>query len=158
MKIVTLLDKKGRTVVTVKPNATILEVAELLRRQHIGCVVISRDDKHIEGLVAVRDIVYAMAEREERIRAASGNDILDVPIERIMTHEVHTCIENDTLKHVMLDMARRHILHVPVVADGELCGIASNDDAVRYAVEEMELEKQVLQDAGLVSRTLDQLR
>jgi hypothetical protein len=50
------------------------------------------------------------------------------------------------------------ILHVPVVADGELCGIVSNDDVVRYAVEEMELEKQVLQDAVLVSRTLDELR
>jgi CBS domain-containing protein len=108
MKIATLLDKKGRMVVTVKPNATILEVAELLRRQHIGCMVVSRDDKHIEGLLAVPDVVYALAEREERIRAASGTDILDLPIERIMTHEVHTCTENDTLKHVMLYMARRH--------------------------------------------------
>ena len=158
MKIGTLLEKKGRKVVTVKPETSLHEVVKLLRHHHIGCVIVSRDGKHVDGLVAVRDIAYAMAEREVRVRAASGSEILDLPISRIMTHEVHSCTEHDTLKHVMMEMARRHILHVPVLENGELCGIVSNDDVVKYAVEEMELEKQVLQDSILMSRTLDELR
>ncbi len=158
MKIETLLQKKGRGVVTAKPGATVGEVVESLRQHHIGCVVISSDGKHIDGLVAVRDIAYAMAERASRIRGAHGADILDTPISRIMTHEVHTCGPQDTLRLVMMKMTSHHILHVPVVDHGELCGIVSIDDVVKYAVEEMELERAVLQDSVLTLRTLNELR
>jgi CBS domain-containing protein len=158
MKIRTLLDKKGRKVVTVKPDASLDDVVGALRQHHIGCVVISHDGKHVDGMVAVRDIAYAMAERRERLRTASGAEILDVPIHRIMSHEVYSCSEDDTLKSVMMQMASRHILHVPVLENGELRGIVSNDDVVRYAVEEMELEKNVLQESALVARTLEELR
>jgi CBS domain-containing protein len=157
MKIATLLDKKGHQVVTVAPDATIFDVVNLLRKHHIGCLVVSRDGKHVEGLVAVRDIAYAMAERADRIRIAFGADILDAPITRIMTAEVHCCGPDDTLRHVMKEMTKRHILHVPVIDRGALCGIVSTDDVVKYAVEEMELEREVLRDSLLVARTLDDM-
>ncbi len=157
MKIETLLEKKGRGVVTVKPEATVYQVVNLLREHRIGCVVVSRDGKHINGLVAVRDIAYAMAERADRIRTALGADILDAPISRIMTQEVQTCSLKDTLRHVMSEMTRRHILHVPVVEKDELCGIVSIDDVVKFAVDEIELEKGVLQDSVVMLRTLKEL-
>jgi len=158
MKIETLLHKKGRPVVTIAPEATILAAVELLRAHHIGCLVVSRDGKHVEGLVAVRDIAYAMAERADRIRTALGADILDAPISRIMTREVYCCAPQDTLRHVMHEMTRRHILHVPVVEKGELCGIVSTDDVVKYAVEEMELERTVLQESVRMLHTLEDMR
>ncbi len=157
MKIETLLEHKGRQVITVKPEATVFQVVELLRQHRVGCVVVSRDGKHINGLVAVRDIAYAMAERADVIRRALGADILDAPISRIMTQEVRTCSPEDTLRHVMHEMTRRHILHVPVVDNNELCGIVSIDDVVKFAVEEMELEKGVLQDSLLLLRTAKEL-
>lgn len=158
MRIAELLGKKGRDVVTVRPEATIFEVVQLLRHHRIGCVVVSRDGKHVDGLVAVRDIAYAMAERADRIRTALGADILDAPVSRIMTQEVHGCKPQDTLRHVMHEMTRRHILHVPVLENGELRGIVSTDDVVKYAVEEMDLEKEILQESVLMLRTLDDLR
>ena len=57
-----------------------------------------------------------------------------------------------------LGMTQRHILHAPVVDNGVLCGIVSNDDVVKYAVEEMELESAVLRDSALTRRTLNELR
>ena len=158
MKLEALLQKKGREVVTAKPEATVFEVAALLKQHRIGCVVVSQDAKHVDGLVAVRDIAYALAERADRIRRALGSDVLDVPISRLMTQEVHTCGRDDTLRHVMREMTNRHILHVPVVENGELCGIVSIDDVVKFAVEEMELEKGVLQDSVAILRTLEDLR
>ncbi len=157
MRIATLLDKKGRQVVTVPPDASVLEVVQLLRKHRIGCVVVSRDGKHVDGLVAVRDIAYAMAERADRLRTVLGADILDAQISRIMTHEVQSCSPQDTLRHVMHEMTRRHILHVPVLENGELCGIVSTDDVVKYAVEEMDLEKKILQESVMVLRTQDDL-
>lgn len=153
MKIETLLQKKGRQVVTVKPDATVFEAVDRLREHRIGCVVVSRDGKHIDGLVAVRDIAYAMAERAPRLRQARGADILNAPISRIMTQEVQCCAPQDTLRHVMGEMTKRHILHVPVLDAGELCGIVSIDDVVKYAVEEMDLERDVLKDSVLLLRT-----
>jgi Mg/Co/Ni transporter MgtE len=58
----------------------------------------------------------------------------------------------------MAEMTRRHILHVPVVDKSALCGIVSIDDVVKYATEEMDLEKSVLQDSVMVLRTLDEMR
>jgi CBS domain-containing protein len=158
MKIETLLDKKGREVVTVTPDATIFEAVSLLRKHRIGCAVVSEDGKKVTGLVAVRDIAYAMAERADRIRTALGGDILDLPVSRIMTQEVHSCRPQDTLRKVMNDMTARHILHVPVLEHGELCGIVSTEDVIKYLVEQMDLEREVLHDSVLVLRTLEDLR
>jgi hypothetical protein len=44
------------------------------------------------------------------------------------------------------------------VVDGALCGIVSIDDVVRYAVDEMELEKAVMQESLLMLKTLGDLR
>jgi CBS domain-containing protein len=158
MKIATLLEKKGHQVVTVTPESSIFDVVTLLRAHQIGCVVVSRDGRHVHGLVAVRDIAYAMSERADRLRVALGADILDAPISRIMTGEVHCCSPSDTLRKVMKEMTDRHILHVPVIDSGELCGIVSTDDVVKYAVEEMDLERDVLKDSVLMLRTLDNMR
>jgi CBS domain-containing protein len=129
-----------------------------MREHRIGCIVVSRDGKRVDGIVAARDIAYAIAERQDRIRSASGADILDLPISRIMKQEVQICSPRDTLRHVIMEMARLHILHVPVVDNEDLCGIISIDDVVKLAIGEMDLEKQVLQDALLVARTMENLR
>ena len=77
MKIETRLERKGHDVVTVKAEASLFEVVEKLRNHRIGCVVVSRDGKRVDGLVAVRDIAYLMAERADRIRAARGSPLRD---------------------------------------------------------------------------------
>ncbi|UEM01291.1 CBS domain-containing protein [Skermanella rosea] len=158
MKISTFLDLKGRTVVTVRPNDNISKVAHLLKLHRVGCVVISEDGKHVDGIVAVRDIVYAMAERESRIRHLSGADLLDTPVSSIMTKTVKTCGPDDSVRHVLESMTRWHILHVPVVDHGVLCGIVSVDDVVKLAVAEMDLEKGALQDRARLYQTLEELR
>jgi hypothetical protein len=39
-----------------------------------------------------------------------------------------------------------------------LCGIVSSDDVVKYAVEEMALEKEILQESLLLLRTATEMR
>ena len=158
MKIRTLLELKGHTVVKVRPDDTISKAAHLMKLHHAGCVVVSEDGKHVTGIVAVRDIVYALAERESRIRHLTTSEILDSPISSIMTHAVKTCGLDDSLRHVMENMTKWHILHIPVVDQGELCGIVSVDDVVKHAVAEMDMEKGVLQDRAHLYQTLEDMR
>ena len=158
MKIRTLLELKGHTVVKVRPDDTISKAAHLMKLHHAGCVVVSEDGKHVTGIVAVRDIVYALAERESRIRHLTTSEILDSPISSIMTHTVKTCGLDDSLRHVMENMTKWHILHIPAVDQGELCGIVSVDDVVKHAVAEMDMEKGVLQERAHLYQTLEEMR
>ena len=158
MKIRTLLELKGHTVVKVRPDDTISKAAHLMKLHHAGCVVVSEDGKHVTGIVAVRDIVYALAERESRIRHLTTSEILDSPIRSVMTRTVKTCGLDDSLRHVMENMTKWHILHIPVVDQGELCGIVSVDDVVKHAVAEMDMEKGVLQERAHLYQTLEEMR
>ena len=59
MKIETLLEKKGRDVVTVRPTLKLATVVRLMKLGHTGCAVVSEDGKQVQGIVSVRDISYA---------------------------------------------------------------------------------------------------
>jgi CBS domain-containing protein len=105
----------------------------------------------VQGIVSVRDISYALAEHDD-VKFA-----MDLTASEIMSRSVKTCTPADTLKSVMQDMTRRHILNTPVLKDGDLYGIVSIDDVVKYAVQEMELESEVLHDDVLRLQTLKSL-
>lgn len=152
MKIETLLEMKGRDVVTTRPNSKLTTVVRLMKLGGTGCVVVTDDGKHVQGIVAVRDISFALAEHDDVKQA------MDLAASDIMSHPVKTCAPEDTLKSVMQNMTQRHILNTPVVKDGELYGIVSIDDVVKFAVQEMELESEVLHDDVIRLQTLKSLR
>ncbi len=150
MKVAEILKAKSRPVVTAKPDTEISAVMELMKLENIGCVVLSEYGEYADGIVSVRDIVYAMAGYESEKGKPDGSAFLKLPVSRIMTPKVTTCLPGDNLKQVMKLMTRWHYLHVPVLEDGKLCGIISIDDVVKYGVAEMELEAQILRDTLIV--------
>ena len=69
-----------------------------------------------------------------------GAAILEEPVSSIMTRDVVTCREADTINGVMSRMTRRRFRHLPVVEDGDLVGIVSIGDVVKARIEEVEYE------------------
>lgn len=61
MHIKTILDEKGRNVLTINPAATIRDAARELHENHIGAVIVLDDGGQIKGILAERDIVAAIA-------------------------------------------------------------------------------------------------
>jgi len=151
MKIETLLELKGRDVVTVLPTSRLTTVVRMMKLGRTGCAVVSDDGKRIQGIVAVRDISYALAENDD------VKYTMDLTASDVMSRSVKTCAPEDTLKSVMQEMTRRHILNSPVLKDGDLYGIVYIDDVVKYAVQEMELESEILHDDVLRLQTLKSL-
>ena len=82
MRIYELLRRKGFAVITARPNATVLEVIELLKEYNLGAVVLSPDGRHVAGIVTERDIVRRLTE---------GTEFLEGPVSEIMTSDVETC-------------------------------------------------------------------
>jgi CBS domain-containing protein len=136
-----ILRAKGATVVTIRPDATIRELVQDLRDQRIGAIVVSEDGRAVHGIISERDVVRGLAEL--------GPRVLDAPVAELMTREVVSCSLRDTVKHLMTEMTRRRIRHLPVVADGVLCGIVSIGDVVKNRLEELETETNVLREVYL---------
>ncbi len=136
MNVATLLRRKGRSVVTAKPDMTLHEVASILAAHRIGAVVVMGPGGAIGGIVSERDIVQAVA-RE-------GETVLNGPVENVMTRDVITCRENSSIHEVMGIMTERRVRHLPVLEDGALVGIVSINDVIVRHVQDVEREASAM--------------
>ena len=80
MLIAQILAGKGRDVVTTRPDATIAEVARLLKAKRIGAVVVTDADGALCGIISERDLARGLADH--------GAKLLDMRVSQLMTAEV----------------------------------------------------------------------
>ncbi len=73
-------------------------------------------------------------------------------VRELMTSEVVSCKSTDTISEVMRVMTTQRFRHLPVIEDGELKGMISIGDVVKYRLEETEAEARVLRDYVIASR------
>ena len=132
-----LLGRRGN-VVTIEPTADLAAAVKRLAERRIGALVILGADHRIVGILSERDIVRAFAER--------GPAALHEPVGQVMTRDVKTCSEDDTIESLMGRMTTGRFRHMPVVEQGKLVGIVSVGDVVKNRLEEMEREAAALRD------------
>ncbi len=136
MKITDVLKAKpSGEVVTVSPDATVRELLALLATHNIGAVIVSSDGSSVEGIVSERDVVR---------RLNDTADVLEAPVQQIMTANVHSCEHTDELDSLMSMMTDRRIRHVPVLRDGQLAGVVSIGDVVKHKIGQLEFERDQL--------------
>jgi CBS domain-containing protein len=138
MNVETILRNKGNWVATIRPDVTIAEAVDMLRRERIGAIVVSEDGNSVDGILSERDIVIALAD--------AGTDLLSRKVDEIMTRDVAVCEPGDTVGELMAEMTNRRIRHFPVVIDGRLCGIVSIGDLVKNRLEEVVSEADSLRN------------
>ncbi|TAL84028.1 MAG: CBS domain-containing protein [Beijerinckiaceae bacterium] len=138
MTVARILAKKGREVATTQPHRTLREVANLLTARNIGAVVIADVQGRVLGILSERDIVRAVATR--------GGDGLNDAVSIYMTTRVITASEEDTVLATVEKMTAGRFRHLPVVKDGQLAGIVSIGDAVKFRLEEMEREQSAMRE------------
>ena len=136
MTVKNMLDAKGREVVVVAPEQSLLEVAGILHEKRIGAVVIAGGEGYTAGIFTERDLVRAVAEK--------GASVLDAPVSTIMTVNVQTCREDTTVNQLMQMMSVGRFRHVPVEEAGRLVGIISIGDVVKSRIRAIELEAEQL--------------
>ena len=137
MKVATILKQKGRMVVTVKPDTTVLEAAQTLAAHRIGAALVTEGEA-LRGIVSERDIVRALA----RI----GADCFNLTVSEIMSAPVKTCRESDGIDHVMAMMTAGRFRHMPVVEGERLVGMVSIGDVVKLRIAESELEVAAMRE------------
>ncbi len=107
--------------VSIGPDATIREAAELMEEHKVSSLLITHGDQ-LEGIVTDRDLRGRVV--------AKGLDI-SLPITEIMTARPRT-VNSETLAfEAMLIMAEMRIHHLPIVDEGQLTGIVTTADVMR---------------------------
>jgi CBS domain-containing protein len=96
------------------------------------------------GLISEREIVHAFS----RYGETAGS----MPVKEIMQYGVTTVSPDESVIRVMKLMTHHRVRHMPVLRDGKLAGIVSIGDVVKYRLEELELETNVLRDVYNTSR------
>ena len=138
-RVSTILDRKGRDVWTIAPDATVAEATDTLAEHDVGALVVSSDGSSVEGIVSERDIVRQLT----RI----GAECLELSVREVMSEEVTTCTAEDTADDLMAAMTSGRMRHVPVLDDDEsLAGIISIGDVVKSRIEELETQAESLQE------------
>jgi CBS domain-containing protein len=128
----------GGNLITIEPTADLAAAASLLAQHRIGAVVIRGAGGRLAGILSERDIVRTLAEQ--------GAAALTVPVGQVMTREVETCGENDSVASLMERMTAGKFRHMPVVEQGQLIGLISIGDVVKQRVEEFERESEAMRD------------
>ena len=132
-----ILDRKGNNVVTIRPDAMLLAAAEAMSANNIGALVVSSDGRSVEGVISERDLVRDLARR--------GTGAVKRTVADLMSTDVTTCTPDATVDELMSTMTANRIRHVPIVQNGELAGIVSIGDVVKIRLDELEVERQSLE-------------
>jgi CBS domain-containing protein len=138
MTVKAVLSRKGTSVTTVEPTASLAASIKVLAEKRIGALVVTGAEGRIVGIISERDIVRAVSQH--------GAQALERPVAEFMTRNVVTCSERDTIADLMERMTEGKFRHIPVVEQGRLAGIISIGDVVKRRVEELEHDGEALQD------------
>ncbi len=125
-------------VITVTPDVSVEEIAQLLMNNGISAVPVVNSGGDLVGLVSEGDLMRRR-ENETEGRHAWWLNLLGSAQERaedyikthgrraedVMTRKVVTVGENTSVGEIAQLLERRHIKRVPVVRDGKIVGLVS---------------------------------
>lgn len=137
MKLVRhLLDKKGHSVVSIAPDASVLDAIRLMAEKNIGSLAVMEGEKLV-GIVTERD--YA----RKVILQGRASDA--TPVTEIMTSTVVTMRPDETVDACMHVMSDRKFRHLPVVEDDRVVGMLSIVDLIREIVDHQRYQIEQLE-------------
>jgi CBS domain-containing protein len=131
-----LLEKKGKDVISVSPNTTVHDAIEKMAEKSAGTALVM-DGKELVGIFSERDFIRRIYLKDKCGKGATVNDI--------MSTDLTTVDLDTTLESCMEMMTEKCIRHLPVLCDGEVEGIISIGDIVKFMVQEKEFVIKNLQ-------------
>jgi CBS domain-containing protein len=159
-------------VVTVKPSASVKEVAMLLLERRISAVPVVDDQGKVVGIVSEGDLLHRAEAGTERqrswwLRGLTGEETLAAEyvkaharkVADVMTSPVTTATPETPLHELATLMERNSVKRVPIVEDGQLVGIVSRANLVQAVASARESLLEIpLSDANIREKLLADLQ
>ena len=122
-----LKQKAHRTVLTIAPQASVLEAVQLMAEKNIGALLVL-DAGSVVGVVTERDLA--------RKAFSLAKPAQDTPVSDIMTTQVMYVSPERTSDECMALMTENRFRHLPVLEQGRLVGVVSIGDLVKDVISE----------------------
>ncbi len=132
-----LLESKNPDVVSIAPDAPVIEALRLMADAGVGAVLVM-DGKKLVGILSERD--YA------RKVVLLGRTSSDTPVSEIMSPQVVCARPADSVDQCMQVMTDKRIRHLPILEHKEVVGIVSIGDLVKAVIDAQQAELKHLQD------------
>ena len=135
MTIAAVIRGKGSAIETISGDATVHDAVRRLGEKRIGALPVIEGGR-IAGIMSERDVIYCLRDH--------GPDVLDWPVSRVMSSPAITADSQTDVLVALALMTQRRIRHLPVVDGGEIRGIVSIGDLVKYRMERIEAEADAM--------------
>ncbi len=110
---------------TCPPETTAREVAQLMAERGVGSILVVDDQRRLCGLITEHEMVT-------RALAPAQSDPDTLTAGEIMQRDPPTMFPDTYMYEAMSEMTRHHLKYLPIVADGEVVGMVSLHDLMRY--------------------------
>lgn len=140
MTIAAILNEKGKDVTTITVDTSAADAVALLAQRRIGALPVLDGDR-VVGMFSERDLIYCLG-----ADGADGADALGRPVRELMTAPAVTVAPDHKVLDALSLMTKRRIRHLPVVDDGQLAGLVSIGDLVKYRIDRIEKEADAMRD------------
>ena len=107
MRVAEILKAKDPVILSVRPTETIQQLAQRLRMERVGAMIVSSDGVKIQGIISERDVAHGLAEH--------GSSILELKVEQLMTRSVITCKPDDSISDIAKVMTESLMTAFPIL-------------------------------------------
>ncbi len=132
-----VLADKGRHIYTVAPHATVRDAVRQMNDSGVGALLVT-EKSHPVGIFTERDVLRRVVD--------IGRDPNSTRIADVMTSELVVVEPSTRIEQAMAVMTQRRCRHLPVVENGEVAGMVSIGDLIRWVSMNQEVEIQHLVD------------
>jgi signal-transduction protein with cAMP-binding, CBS, and nucleotidyltransferase domain len=134
-KVSEILGDKGHEVLRIDAGASALDAVKRMVEANIGSLLVTREGE-VTGIITERDYLRRVA--------LEGPTDEEATVEEIMSSPLIVVTPETAIDECMALMTDRRIRHVPVVEGGDVVGIVSIGDVVKFKSKKQSFEIQYL--------------
>ncbi|HEV2134738.1 MAG TPA: CBS domain-containing protein [Terracidiphilus sp.] len=132
-----LKNKPENRILSIAPEETVYAALALMAKYDIGALLVLNGGRRLVGILSERD--YA------RKVSLMGHTTRETQVREIMTAPVTSVSPQNTVDECLTLMTQHHFRHLPVVERGEVVGLVSIGDLVKWVISGQEHAIQELQ-------------
>ena len=132
-----ILEEKSGDVLQIDGDATVFDAISKMVEANVGSLLVS-EEGNIVGIVTERDYLRRVA--------LQGRTEKETAVRDIMTSPLYVATPDTPIDECMALMTDRRIRHVPVVEGGQVVGVISIGDLVKFISKQQAFEIKYLTD------------
>jgi len=135
MKVSDILNVKGSTLYTIKPEEPLADAVRTMAELDIGSLVVMSHGE-LAGMLTFREVIQAVVR--------NGGALGTTTVRTVMDDFPVTCTAETELDEVRRIMLARHARYLPVMNQRTLMGVISFYDVAKAVVDSQDFENRML--------------